>query len=64
MNPTCKTCRFYKEDASICRRYPRTVFYRKMWDEGEECNAVSFYYPKTAEDDWCGEYKPQEESKP
>jgi len=66
--PTCGTCRFWKDDAhgGQCRRRAPTVVV-KQWDElayeedsetfASVCEVVS-HCPKVSASFWCGEHEP------
>ena len=45
----CKTCRWYREIGTECRRYPPTL----VMDEDE---GIVSYFPQTGENVWCGEW--------
>ena len=52
---TCENCKYFRWEDSVwgyCKRYPRQIIY-KSGLYGEFVNK----YPRTAYDDYCGEYK-------
>ena len=73
----CETCRFWLfwthsrstfRDADdkdpvplgVCRRYPPTVTEKIDYDEGTW--GINASPPETQGDDWCGEYKPDNQT--
>lgn len=50
MTPTCKTCRYFYDVMSACRRYPPRVL-----DEAHKTD-ITGIWPEVSRDDWCGEY--------
>jgi len=48
--PTCKTCCFFYDVMSACRRYPPRVL-----DEAHKTD-ITGIWPEVSKDDWCGEY--------
>ena len=57
---TCETCRFYFPSSSCgqCRRYALQPGVYPM-DERGDVNGPD--WPPTLADDWCGEYREQQE---
>lgn len=54
----CGNCRYCRQrnisaDLYDCVRYPKTYFNNGEWD--------GYDYPSTKKEDWCGEWKEQQE---
>lgn len=51
----CASCRFWAEEAHLCRRHAPMPVLGELQRGSDELHA---HWPATDDEDWCGEYEP------